>query len=62
MRWKLRWSVIITDRGTSGIITFLRISNLASSIQPGKDQAIHGAEVLPLGQTPALYVNLMPKD
>jgi hypothetical protein len=31
-------------------------------MQPGKDQAVHDPEGLPLGQMPALYVNLMPKD
>jgi hypothetical protein len=34
----------------------------ANRYNPGKDQAVHGAEGLPLGQMPALYVNLMPKD
>src|SRR5947208_12828488 len=29
------------------------------SIQPGKDQAVHGTEGLPLGQIPALCVDLM---
>src|SRR5471032_1581880 len=35
---------------------------MRQSIQPGKDQAVHDPESLPLGQMPALYVNLMPKD
>src|SRR6266404_479185 len=30
--------------------------------KPGKDQAVHDPEGLPLGQMPALYDNLMPKD
>src|ERR1700688_3996043 len=32
------------------------------SFQPGKDQAVHGAERLPVGRMPPQYVNLMPED
>src|SRR5712672_4130979 len=34
----------------------------ANRYQPGKDQAVHGAERLPLGRMPSQYVNLMLKD
>jgi hypothetical protein len=39
-----------------------RLGRLAPIDTAGKDQAVHDPEGLPLGQMPALYVNLMPKD
>jgi hypothetical protein len=48
------------------LLFFIAVSKLRygwrQSIQPSKDQAVHGAERLPLGRMPSQYVNLMPED